>query len=1160
MLPSCPVYQQHNLFLSLQVSSTIMNFSLVDEDSDLNGLIHCELVNSTNNTFSVISGLQFTLLLSRPLDYETIVHYHMTVIARDGGTPSRSSSAIIDIQVTNVVESTPLFNASSYSVVIPEDTPPGSTLIQVYASSPDSSSLDEILYQVAGGNNTLFRLGEELGSLVLAEGMFLDYEVMDVHRLTMQARYRMNPELHSEVSVVINVRNVNEHVPVFSRTEYEVLVKREEVVGTYVTSVIAEDADRDSYGEVTYSFTSNSEFFSIEPSTGVVSIQRVLDRSHYSFTISATDRGNRSSQANIMIQVIDSNNARPVFTAHEYRVNISANNGILGHVIQLHASDSDTESSQLVYSIQSGNTENSFSIANNGSLQTRGSLSRDIYRLVVMVSDGMLESNAVVHINVLDINNETPQFQLDLYTQSVPEGLVEGEEVLRVTADDGDEGSNGHVTYTLMVTDIPFSVDVESGILRVKEGEILDYELSTRTFSFTVVATDDGQIPRSSSAQVVIHLLDVNDNPPRLDYLPIVLITENLPVLTPVLQVSATDVDSAVNSQVVYQLLGDVHTHQSFGIREDTGDVYTLQRLDREFQERYQLSIRVIDSGIPSLSSAASVMVLVQDEIDDPPVFSQLNYTVFITTSQPANSALTRLSATTRDNVSMSSIEYTAVDGDNLFYIELHSGRVQSLFPIDPVVDRGVYTMEVRAQHHNLSSTASLFITVMRDDGIPRLRPLVIHFNAYPTLLNLENSLGVIQILQGKDSIYSFSLQHSEPIIHRYFKVAPSTGVLSVQNNVISGVYTLNVSVSTGTGVGYGRVLVYINLVSNVTLENSVVVSFGGGFEDNFAAAKLEQFRGFVANLLSASAEEVEIYGLQMNGDERLEVALAVRSPDHQTYVSASIVRGLLYANLDKFPYSSSIEVVIGSCFSNICPNLQMCQPLLHLLRYNNSIPLKIIQLTELIYHLHTFIHAHRCTCPPGYSRNDLCTEINECLPNPCKFGAVCRDLIGDYMCECPPATTGKNCSVICPSQSCTPCEPNPCLYGSICTPIPTLGTYTCSSCPWETHAGHNCELTSLYFTPGAFLAFPTLTATAGLSLEFSFATVSSNGLLLYNGQYSSLSDFIAVELVVGQVRVGVSFGGVATFLQTDSEQQLNDGAWHVVKIEIQRRVRRRGD
>ena len=87
-------------------------------------------------------------------------------------------------------------------------------------------------------------------------------------------------------------------------------------------------------------------------------------------------------------------------------------------------------------------------------------------------------------------------------------------------------------------------------------------------------------------------------------------------------------------------------------------------------------------------------------------------------------------------------------------------------------------------------------------------------------------------------------------------------------------------------------------------------------------------------------------------------------------------------------------------------------------------------------------------------------------------------------------------------------------------------------------------------------MAFKTNMDAARLDLDFRFATISPSGLLFYSGNLDNEDDYVAAELVIGQLRVGVSFGGVAAMLTTDSVWNLNDGQWRSVNIKLRNRVR----
>lgn len=79
-------------------------------------------------------------------------------------------------------------------------------------------------------------------------------------------------------------------------------------------------------------------------------------------------------------------------------------------------------------------------------------------------------------------------------------------------ASDIDEGSDGEVQYSATgpTSDI-FTIDSHTGWL----SSLVPLDRETQeSYSLTVVATDSGSSPLSSTATVHISLIDYNDNPP----------------------------------------------------------------------------------------------------------------------------------------------------------------------------------------------------------------------------------------------------------------------------------------------------------------------------------------------------------------------------------------------------------------------------------------------------------------------------------------------------------------------------------------------------------------------------------------------------------------------------------------------------------------------
>lgn len=93
-----------------------------------------------------------------------------------------------------------------------------------------------------------------------------------------------------------------------------------------------------------------------------------------------------------------------------------------------------------------------------------------------------------------------------------------GTSVIQVTATDKDEGNNSAITYTLRDTPEThsswFQIDPRSGLITTKAH--VDCETDPMP-KLTVIATDNGFPPLSSSTTVLVTIHDVNDNEPIFD-------------------------------------------------------------------------------------------------------------------------------------------------------------------------------------------------------------------------------------------------------------------------------------------------------------------------------------------------------------------------------------------------------------------------------------------------------------------------------------------------------------------------------------------------------------------------------------------------------------------------------------------------------------------
>jgi len=117
-----------------------------------------------------------------------------------------------------------------------------------------------------------------------------------------------------------------------------------------------------------------------------------------------------------------------------------------------------------------------------------------------------------LRVRVVDVNDNAPHFRYPSYRTELIENNYVGAVVLRVNASDDDEADNAAVRYSLR-DGRGFEIDPDSGV--IKAAESFDREAAAR-HRFFVVGTDGGRpTARSSSAEVVVEVVDVNDERPR---------------------------------------------------------------------------------------------------------------------------------------------------------------------------------------------------------------------------------------------------------------------------------------------------------------------------------------------------------------------------------------------------------------------------------------------------------------------------------------------------------------------------------------------------------------------------------------------------------------------------------------------------------------------
>ncbi|XP_072288450.1 protocadherin beta-16-like [Eucyclogobius newberryi] len=332
--------------------------------------------------------------------------------------------------------------------------------------------------------------------------------------------------------------------------------------------------------------------------------------------------------------------------------------------------------------------------------------------LVLTAFDGgspQRSGTVVIHVTVLDANDNAPVFSQTVYKASLPENSPPDTLVITVTATDADEGVNSEIMYEFdhpSDDDKIFTLDPSSGEITVAKS--IDYEKES-SYEIQISAKDG--LGLASYATLFIEIVDMNDNAPVIFLKSLTnQIPENVSPGTEVGIINVQDRDSENNRQVRCSL----QTGVPFKLVPSIKNYYSLvttEQLDRELVSDYNITITATDEGSPPLSSSKTVHLTVADINDNPPVFEEQSYSAHVTENNKPGSILCSVAARDPDWRQNGTVVYSLLPG------EVNGAPVSSYVSVNG--DTGVIHA-VRA--FDYEHFRSFKVQVMaRDNGSPPL-------------------------------------------------------------------------------------------------------------------------------------------------------------------------------------------------------------------------------------------------------------------------------------------------------------------------------------------------------------------------------------------------------------------------------------------------------
>ncbi|KAM5139749.1 cadherin-related family member 1 [Callospermophilus lateralis] len=610
---------------------------------------HISFDPSTRSVFSVDPNFG-NITLVEELDREREDEIEVIISISDGLNLVAEKVVIL---VTDANDEAPRFIQEPYVVLVPEDTPAGSSIFKVHAVDKDTGSGGSVTYFLQNLHSTTFALDRHSGVLRLQARATLDYEKSQTHLVTVIAKDGGGKLRGADVvfsattTVTVNVQDVQDMPPVFVGTPYYGYVYEDTLPGSEVLTVVAMDGDRGKPNHIVYSLVNGSDgAFEINETSGAISVMQSpaqLRKEVYELHVQVTEISSAGSPAAqaivpVTIRIVDLNNHPPTFYGesgpqNKFELSMYEHppQGEILRGLKITVNDSDQGANakfnlrlvgprglfRVVPQTVLNEAQVTIIVENSDAIDFESSQVLTFKLLAIEVNTPeKFSSTADIVIQLLDTNDNVPKFTSHYYVARIPEDAPGGSNVVVVTAVDPDTGPWGKVRYSIYGTGADlFLIHPSTGLIYTQPWASLDAEATAR-YNFYVKAEDmEG---RYSLAEVFITLLDVNDHYPQFGK----SIQEKTMVLGSPVKIEAIDQDAEEPNNLVDYSITHAEPANVFEIDAHTGEIRlknSIRSLDALHNITpggdctWSLQVQAKDRGSPSFSTTALLKIDITD-------------------------------------------------------------------------------------------------------------------------------------------------------------------------------------------------------------------------------------------------------------------------------------------------------------------------------------------------------------------------------------------------------------------------------------------------------------------------------------------------------------------------------------------------------------------
>ncbi|KAM4525286.1 cadherin-related family member 1a [Odontesthes bonariensis] len=528
--------------------SSIYRVHAVDKDLGSGGSVSYYLQSSPFAKFTIDghSGI-LRVKPGETLDYETTATHFVTVVAKDGGGKYKgkhqvlTSTATVTINVLDAQDMPPSFVGTPYFGYIYEVSVPGSEIYTVYAKDGDQGNPNPIHYSIVDGSDGVFDMNSTSGCITLTtHPSLLKNELYEI--MVKASEVGPNNKLlnYDITTVTVRVVDLNNHPPTFygengPQSKFEVTMYEHPPAGEILRGfkITVNDSDQGANAKFKLRLVGPNRVLRVVPQTVLNEAQVTIivedtsgidyeKGSTLSFKLLAVeiDTPERfSATADIVINLLDTNDNIPIFTSEYYITRVPENSPGGSNVVSVTANDPDSGPWGVVKYTIYGSGSDLFTInPSSGLISTQPWTSLDAevrskYNFYVKAEDSEGKySLAEVFVTVLDMNDHTPEFDDKLLEKT----MIIGSPVKVEAVDDDAESPNNVIEYSIMKADPDnaFDINADTGEIKlkpfIKSMEIVQNITKQKDckWSLVVEARDRGSPSFSTTAVVNIDITE----------------------------------------------------------------------------------------------------------------------------------------------------------------------------------------------------------------------------------------------------------------------------------------------------------------------------------------------------------------------------------------------------------------------------------------------------------------------------------------------------------------------------------------------------------------------------------------------------------------------------------------------------------------------------